>query len=72
MRVADAVRETSIVARLKVGEKFTDGDGDWIVVRSSEIHDNGVVTVFVRAYPDGKRTVKYDYDRDFQVRMIRN
>ena len=73
MRVADAVRVTSIVRRLKVGEKFTDADGDWIVTRSPEVLNDDAVIVYVLPYPtkEGQRSRGYIYDYNAQVKMLR-
>lgn len=71
MRVADAVRATSVVQRLKEGEKFTDAEGNWVVSRPVE--DQGdTVTVYVK--PVGKpkaRSRGYKYPRSAQVKMLR-
>jgi hypothetical protein len=74
MRVADAVRETSVVHRLKVGEKFTDSDGDWEVVRKPELLHGGThVKVYIRPYPakEGQRARAYVWHRGSQVKMLR-
>lgn len=71
MRVADAVRQTSVVQRLKVGEAFTDTDGDWEVARQPAILDDEVV-LWLRRYPNGQRANKYFYKLSAQVRLIRN
>ena len=73
MRVKDDVRVTSVVQRLKVGERFTDADGDWEVVRPTVVTGN-IVEVFVLPYPSkgNQRIRTYLYDFSFQVKMIRN
>lgn len=71
MRVADAVRVTSIVRRLKVGETFTDNDGDWEVVGAPEVVNGDAVSIRLRRYPDGKQNRKYMYDYNAQVKMLR-
>lgn len=72
MRVADAVRQTSIVRRLKVNETFTDTDGlDWIVTRAPKVLNDDAVTIWLRRYPDGVRSREYVYDHDAQVKMLR-
>ena len=72
MRVADAVRATSVVQRLKVGEKFTDSDGDWEVVRPTEVMNDDAVKVWVKPFPSHKNTRAraYVYDHSAQVKMI--
>lgn len=71
MRVKDAVRVTSVVQRLKVGERFTDSDGDWEVTKPSESFNDDAITLHLKRFPDGKQSRSYVYDRDVQVKMIR-
>lgn len=72
MRVADAVRVTSIVRRLRVGEKFTDADGDWEVASPPKVKGDNV-SLYVLPYPfkKGQRRRQYTYGYDAQVKMIR-
>lgn len=73
MRVADAVRVTSVVQRLRVGDKFTEADGDWEVTRETEDINHHAVKVWVKPYPsvDGQRSRSYAYDRGHRVTLIR-
>lgn len=74
MRVADAVRKTSGIHRLKVGEKFVDTDGNWEVTRAPEEAENGTqVKVYVKPFPHrkGQRSRGYLWHRGAQVKMLR-
>ncbi|QNN99717.1 hypothetical protein PBI_ROPE_58 [Mycobacterium phage Rope] len=72
MRVADAVRKTSGIHRLKVGEMFTDEDGNWEVVRKPVVYRDAVV-VYLRPVPfhEGQRARAYRYPLGTQVKMLR-
>ena len=71
MRVADAVRKTSVVQRLRVGETFTDHDGsNWEVTRQPAILKDEVV-LWIRRFPNGVRSAKYTYPLSAQVDMLR-
>jgi hypothetical protein len=71
MRVADSVRVTSFVRRLRVGDKFSDHDGDWEVTRAPEIDNGTYVTVYIKPYPDGSsRSRAYKYHIDSRVNVI--
>ncbi|AMB17271.1 hypothetical protein SEA_WEISS13_57 [Mycobacterium phage Weiss13] len=72
MRVADAVRKTSGIHRLKVGEMFTDADGDWEVTREPVV-DGDWVVVYLRPVPfhEGQRARAYRYPLSTQVKMLR-
>lgn len=72
MRVADAVRETSVVHRLKIGERFIDSDGEWEVTRSPEVDGDDVI-VYCKPFParGRKRSTAYKYRKGAQVKMLR-
>jgi hypothetical protein len=73
MRVADAVRATSVPHRLKVGDKFTDADGNWEVVRVPEKMDNNTVCLYLLPFParDHQRARAYLYSRNVSLTLIR-
>lgn len=71
MRVADSVRVTSVVQRLKESDMFSEADGDWEVTKNSEIVNDHAVKVFVRRLPDGKSSKAYIYDHGHRVTLIR-
>lgn len=73
MRVADAIKATSFVRRLRVGDKFSDVDGQWEVVRNPEVINGDGVKIYVLPFPhhDGQRARAYNYDMDARVDMIR-
>lgn len=73
MRVADAVRATSVPHRLKVGDKFTDVDGNWEVTRTPEFVDDDTVCLYLKPSPahDGARSRAFLYSRNVSVTLIR-
>jgi hypothetical protein len=74
MMVSREARTTATVRVLRVGDKFTEADGDWEVVRGPEIsEDRTEVTIYVRPFPyyEGQRARGYSYDIDARVNIIR-
>jgi len=73
MRVADSVRVTSAVQRLKEGDMFTEPDGDWIVTRDPEVINSDAVKLYVRPFPvdDSQRSRAYMYDHGHRVTLLR-
>lgn len=73
MKVSADVRVTAFVRKLRVGDKFNDGTGDWEVVRSPHVVDGKEVVLYVLPTPshEGQRARAYRYEMDARVNIIR-
>lgn len=72
MRVADALRATSVPHRLRVGDKFSDTDGEWEVAREPKVIKGNGVRLWLKRHPGGVRARAYDFDPNKSVSLIRN
>lgn len=73
MKVSADVRVTAFVRKLRLGDRFTDGTGEWEVVRSPEVVNGSSVVVYVLPFPhhDGQRARAYRYEMDARVDIVR-
>ena len=70
MMVSRDARVTAAVRLLRVGDKFTEADGNWEVTRVPEKVDASTVRLYVKPFPNGQRSRAYLYDIDARVDII--
>jgi len=70
MRVADAVRATSVPHRLRVGDKFVDGGVTLEVTRVPEVVNADTVCVYAKRV-DGTRSTAYLIPKSVSLELAR-
>lgn len=66
--VAADERVTASVRRLRVGDKFTDDGGIWVVT-SKPVTNGAQVEIWLRKSPNGVRSRKYVFTWDARVNI---